>query len=139
MTEKELKLVSVLLGIAYSERKDIEVDRAKAALLSELASDSEPATKSALDAYARAVSDHEWSLGPYYSSVEFVRPVRVPDEYIETPVTDRKDYCESCGSLEKLQGHHEDYSRPGETVTLCSRCHRRAHNGHGVWVWRVEQ
>ena len=42
----------------------------------------------------------------------------------------KKDYCEICGVKEGLQMHHEDYTKPLETITLCPRCHSK---------WRYEK
>lgn len=38
-----------------------------------------------------------------------------------------KPNCEVCGSTEKLQRHHDDYSKPFEVMTLCQRCHKKRH------------
>lgn len=35
--------------------------------------------------------------------------------------------CSSCGSIENLERHHIDYSRPLEVVTLCLKCHVLTH------------
>jgi len=37
-----------------------------------------------------------------------------------------KKPCEGCGS-EKVQAHHEDYSKPLDVKWLCFVCHRRHH------------
>jgi hypothetical protein len=39
---------------------------------------------------------------------------------------EKKDKCEQCNLKKKLQGHHEDYSKPLEIVWLCSSCHAAA-------------
>lgn len=36
-----------------------------------------------------------------------------------------KERCEECGSMDNLQLHHEDYSKPYEVVTLCAGCHAK--------------
>lgn len=38
--------------------------------------------------------------------------------------------CENCGSEERVEGHHEDYSKPYEVTWLCNPCHRGLH-GYG--------
>ena len=34
-----------------------------------------------------------------------------------------KKKCERCSSIDNLQRHHPDYSKPKEIVTLCKPCH----------------
>lgn len=36
--------------------------------------------------------------------------------------------CSSCGSTDKVHGHHEDHSKPLEVVWLCMGCHLKEHN-----------
>jgi hypothetical protein len=38
--------------------------------------------------------------------------------------------CSRCGSLLKLQAHHEDYSKPLEVEWLCISCHKKEHSKH---------
>jgi hypothetical protein len=35
--------------------------------------------------------------------------------------------CEDCGVTARLDGHHEDYSKPLEVVWVCRRCHGLRH------------
>ncbi len=35
--------------------------------------------------------------------------------------------CWYCGSTDRVQGHHADYSRPLDVVWLCDKCHKRVH------------
>lgn len=35
--------------------------------------------------------------------------------------------CESCGSTERLDGHHDDYLRPLSVAFICRRCHAARH------------
>jgi ribosomal protein S27AE len=44
----------------------------------------------------------------------------------------RPQTCEVCGRSQKLQAHHEDYSRPLEVHWICSRCHMRHHAGDDI-------
>lgn len=38
--------------------------------------------------------------------------------------------CQLCGKPEKLQAHHNDYSKPLEVLWLCNTCHRWIHSKH---------
>jgi hypothetical protein len=38
-----------------------------------------------------------------------------------------KGPCGVCGTTDKVQAHHADYSRPLEVTWLCFRCHRAQH------------
>lgn len=38
-----------------------------------------------------------------------------------------KPQCEKCGKTEKLEGHHPDYNKPLEVMTLCKDCHEALH------------
>lgn len=35
--------------------------------------------------------------------------------------------CSKCGSKERIERHHPDYSKPLEFVLLCRACHRKIH------------
>lgn len=34
-----------------------------------------------------------------------------------------KEFCEDCGSNQRLEMHHPDYSQPLKVITLCHKCH----------------
>ena len=42
----------------------------------------------------------------------------------------RPKECSRCGSLLRLQAHHEDYSKPLEVEWLCVPCHKKEHSKH---------
>jgi hypothetical protein len=46
---------------------------------------------------------------------------------VKTGVLNRPDKCEECGKSGKIQGHHEDYTKPLEIKWLCKFCHSRKH------------
>jgi len=35
--------------------------------------------------------------------------------------------CETCGSTENVDAHHDDYTKPLDVRWLCKSCHRRHH------------
>jgi hypothetical protein len=41
----------------------------------------------------------------------------------------QKDFCDICGSTEKLVMHHSDYSKPLVVQTVCRTCHSEIHRG----------
>lgn len=43
-------------------------------------------------------------------------------------VLKKPDECEKCKRIVKLQGHHEDYSKPLEVQWLCKICHNHVHD-----------
>lgn len=50
----------------------------------------------------------------------------------------QKAPCIICGE-EKVDGHHEDYSRPLDLVWLCRSHHRQLHAGHSIEKMKKEE
>ena len=46
---------------------------------------------------------------------------------IRTGVLKRSKFCEECGLIGKVEGHHEDYLKPLELNWLCKLCHSKKH------------
>lgn len=36
--------------------------------------------------------------------------------------------CSKCGSSQRIQAHHHDYSKPLEVIFLCTPCHQKEHS-----------
>jgi hypothetical protein len=67
----------------------------------------------------------------YASRVKLEHIRRYPERHRAITIADRYtklgEKCEICGNTEKLERHHEDYSKPLEVRTLCKYCHEAEH------------
>ena len=46
---------------------------------------------------------------------------------LKTGKLTKPDACSKCGSLEKIEAHHDDYTKSLEVRWLCFVCHRQHH------------
>lgn len=46
---------------------------------------------------------------------------------VERGTIKKPDQCHQCGSSERIQAHHHDYSKPHDVIWLCAECHRLMH------------
>ncbi len=59
--------------------------------------------------------------------------MRVRRGQIEKPVA-----CELCGKVAKLDGHHDDYDKPGTVLWLCRSCHMKRHHTNASKTLQVQ-
>ena len=51
---------------------------------------------------------------------------------------EKPNKCEKCNKVtekRKIDGHHEDYTKPFEVKWLCKQCHNQVHKGYKQ-LWR---
>jgi hypothetical protein len=53
---------------------------------------------------------------------------RALHEAVRRGVLSRPGFCEGCGRVGKVEGHHEDYLRHLDVAWLCRKCHNLADN-----------
>jgi hypothetical protein len=71
-----------------------------------------------------------------YKKIERKRPQHWARRTLEDAVSHgritKPTTCERCGTevlKQKIQGHHNDYTKPFEVIWLCSKCHAKEHRG----------
>lgn len=77
-------------------------------------------------------------LEPRFTNEEYIRQTFGPEltkaEKLKRYRTWKKarkvsvECCEICGSNDKLERHHTDYSEPLDVRVLCGSCHRKLHH-----------
>lgn len=51
---------------------------------------------------------------------------------VETGRLIKPTHCPTCGRIDRIEAHHEDYLKPLEVMWFCNRCHRNKHKGNVV-------
>ena len=70
-----------------------------------------------------------------YFGDSYVKRVKLGKKYLVRLVTAKMKHdgnwnpkpCEVCGSMERIEGHHEDYDKPKQITWLCRIHHLRHH------------
>lgn len=62
-------------------------------------------------------------------------PIRYKSHYIVTNAIRsgkliKASNCEECNSAEKIEGHHDDYTKPLDVRWLCEQCHKEWHRNN---------
>lgn len=81
--------------------------------------------------HASDVADLVEALDKYISGVQKKRKSRIIfSNALQSGKLIRPDNCSKCGVTGKIDGHHEDYSKPLEVIWLCKICHAEIHYVH---------
>lgn len=65
-----------------------------------------------------------WAKNP-----EKKKAVQMVNNRINKGTMTKPDKCELCAKKAKVEGHHEDYSKPLDVLWLCKSCHTKIHRG----------
>lgn len=57
------------------------------------------------------------------------KAVQMVNNRIEKGTMKKPERCELCNKKCKVEGHHEDYSKPLDVIWLCKSCHTKIHRG----------
>ncbi len=81
----------------------------------------------------RKTAGREWAQRIGYDKTK-QRAQNVARSAVYKGILKKPDGCSLCGrrGKNKIEMHHEDYSKPLEVVWLCHRCHTRAHSQHNA-------
>ena len=83
-----------------------------------------------IDGWCKKCDDLYWWLKyKYHEDEEYNLKHKVralTRSYIKAGILVKKS-CEECGSIKKIQAHHEDYTRPMDIKWLCQKCHHEWH------------
>lgn len=75
----------------------------------------------------------EWAANSKKSEPEKWKARNAVNNALRSGKIERKP-CYFCGSDERLQAHHEDYSRPLDVIWLCASCHGKLHAINGDFL-----
>lgn len=65
---------------------------------------------------------------PESTKAERIRANGLVNSRVKRGAMPRPDACTECGKKGRVDGHHEDYTKPDEVEWLCRSCHMRRHN-----------
>ena len=83
------------------------------------------------DCHRISVNRHRtYNLEYYHNNLEKVRASIRIHNAVRRGHMKKPNKCSKCGvilPLNKIHGHHEDYSKPLEVIWLCAGCHNAIH------------
>lgn len=65
---------------------------------------------------------------PTSTVAERIRAQGLVNHRVKAGKMPRPDRCQQCAKVGRVDGHHEDYSRPAEVEWLCRSCHMKRHH-----------
>ena len=51
----------------------------------------------------------------------------ITNNYVRDGKLIPESFCSACNSTEKIEGHHDDYTKPLDVRWLCEKCHKEWH------------
>lgn len=74
----------------------------------------------------------EYNRKYYRKTVKKQLPMRQAHKMVmyalKLGIMKRPEKCENCGLIGKVEGHHDDYTKPLDVKWFCKGCHSRHHN-----------